>query len=170
MRDFDPRVTPARADLAAKVLEGRIAAPKYVAGRAYEVMAAQAPLRQAPRPDAPLDTEALMGERVTVYEWNDEGWAWGQLASDGYVGYLPQSAPGPPGAAPTHKVAALRTFAFPGPSIKLPPLEALPFGATLAVTRTEDRLAVTAARAYVAPPHLRPVGESERDFVAVAER
>ena len=28
----------------------------------------------------PLDTEALKGERVTVYETTDEGWCWGQLA------------------------------------------------------------------------------------------
>ena len=33
-------------------------------------------------------TEALFGERVTVYE-ESEGWAWVQLAGDGYVGYLP---------------------------------------------------------------------------------
>ena len=33
-----------------------------------------------------------MGERVTVYEINDEGWAWGQLAADGYVGWLPANA------------------------------------------------------------------------------
>jgi cell wall-associated NlpC family hydrolase len=170
MADFDPRITPVRADLAAKALQGKIAAPKYAEGRVYEVAAAQAPLRQAPRPDAPLDTEALMGERVTVYEWNDEGWAWAQLASDDYVGYLPQSALAPPAAPPTHKVAALRTFAFPGSSIKLPPLAALPFGATLAVVRTEDRMAVTAAGSYVPIVHLRPIGDNERDFVAVAER
>ena len=170
MLDYDPRITPARADLAAQSLAGKIAAPKYAEGRPFEVIAPQAPLRQAPRPDAPLDTEALKGERVTVYEWNEEGWAWGQLQSDNYVGWLPQSALGAPGAPPTHKVAALRTFAFPGPSIKLPPLEALPFGATLAVLRTEDRMAVTAAGAYVPMVHLRPIGEYERDFVAVAAR
>ena len=55
-------------------------------------------LRRAPSPDAPLDTEALKGERVTVYETNDEGWAWGQLAADGYVGWLPANALAPPGA------------------------------------------------------------------------
>ena len=33
-----------------------------------------------------------MGERVTVYEIDDEGWAWGQLADDGYVGWLPANA------------------------------------------------------------------------------
>ena len=170
MPDFDPRVTPARADLAAMSLQGRIAAPRYAEGRVYEVVAAQAPLRRAPRPDAPLETEALKGERMTVYDWDGEGWAWGQLQSDKYVGFLPQSALGPPGPPPTHKVVALRSFAFPGPSIKLPPLEAPPFGSRLAVARTEERLAVTAAGAFVPLIHLAPVGEMATDFVAVAER
>ena len=170
MPDFDPRVTPARADLAAMSLQGRIAAPRYAEGRVYEVVAAQAPLRRAPRPDAPLETEALKGERMTVYDWDGEGWAWGQLQSDNYVGFLPQSALGPPGPPPTHKVVALRSFAFPGPSIKLPPLEAPPFGSRLAVARTEERLAVTAAGAFVPLIHLAPIGDAETDFVAVAER
>ena len=167
---FDPRVTPARADLAAQSLEGQVPAPRYVEGRVCEIVAPQAPLRQAPRPDAPLNTEALKGECVTIYDSDEEGWAWGQLLSDGYVGYLPQSALGPLGAPPTHKVAALRSFAFPGPSIKLPPLEALPFGAKLAVARSDERMAVTAAGAYVPLVHLAPIGDSEADFVAVAER
>ncbi len=170
MRDFDPRVTPARADLAAKFLEGKVPAPRYVEGRLYEVITSQAPVRQAPRHDAPLDTEALKGERVTIYDENEEGWAWGQLAADNNVGWLPLGALAPPGAPPTHKVAALRTFAFPGPSIKLPPVEAFPFGAKLAVARVEDRLAVTDSGFYVPAVHLQPVGDNEADFVAVAER
>jgi cell wall-associated NlpC family hydrolase len=170
MRDFDPRVTPARADLAAKSLEGKVAAPRYVDGRSYEVIAPQAPLRHEPRSDAPLDTEALMGERVTIYDSNAEGWAWGQLAADNYVGWLPLSALAPSGTPPTHKVAALRTFAFPGPSIKLPPIEALPFGAKLSIARIEDRMAVTKSGFYVPAVHLKPIGDTESDFVAVAER
>jgi cell wall-associated NlpC family hydrolase len=134
------------------------------------VIAPQAPLRREPRPDAPLDTEALKGERVTIYDTNDEGWAWGQLAGDNYVGWLPSAALAPPGPAPTHKVAALRTFVFPGPAIKLPPLEALPFGATLDVVRIEDRMAVTASGGHVPAAHLAPIGDNEPDFVAVAER
>lgn len=170
MADLDPRVTPARADLAAKFLEGKVRAPRYVEGRTFEIIAPQAPLRQEPRPNAPLLTEALMGERVTIYDADAEGWAWGQLQSDNYVGWLPQRALSAPGAAPTHRVSALRTFTFPGPSIKLPPLEALQFGARVAIARSEDRMAVTASGAYVPMVHLRPVGENERDFVAVAER
>jgi cell wall-associated NlpC family hydrolase len=170
MPAFDPRLTPARADLAAKGLEGKVAAARYVEGRVREVIDAQAPLRAQPRPDAPLLTEALKGERVTVYDSNGEGWAWAQLAADGYVGWLPENALAAPGPAPTHKVAALRTLAFPGPSIKLPPLEALPLGARLAVARIEDRMAVTASGAFVPAAHLASLETYESDFVAVAER
>lgn len=170
MPDLDPRVTPVRADLAAKALQGKVDASRFVEGRRYEIVAPLAPLRREPRSDAPLLTEALMGEPVTVYDSNAEGWAWGQLGDDDYVGWLPVSALGAPAAAPTHKVAALRTFAFPGPSIKLPPLAALPFGAKLAVSRLEERMAVTQSGAYVPLVHLQPVKENETDFVAVAER
>ena len=170
MRAFDPRVTPARADLAAKELEGKVAAARYVAGEVYEVIEPQAPLRGEPSHDAPLLTEALKGERVTIYEKNDEGWAWGQLAADGYVGWLSANALTPPGAPPTHKVAALRTLVFPGPSIKLAPLEALPLGARVAVARREERMAVTQSGGYLPAVHLAPIDVYEADFVAVAER
>ena len=170
LRGLDPRLTPARPDLAAKNLEGKVAAARYVEGRVYEVIEAQAPLRSEPRPDAPLATEALKGERVTIYDMNAEGWAWGQLAADGYVGWLPANALSPPSAPPTHKVAALRTFAFPGPSIKLLPVEALPLGARLAIARVADRMAVTASGAYVPALHLVSIESYEPDFVAVAER
>jgi cell wall-associated NlpC family hydrolase len=170
MRPFDPRVTPARADLAAKELEGKVAAARYLAGQLYEVIEPQAPLRGEPSHDAPLLTEALKGERVTIYEKNDEGWAWGQLVADGYVGWLSANALAPPGAPPTHKVVALRTLVFPGPSIKLAPLEALPLGARVAVARREERMAVTQSGGYLPEVHLAPIDVYEADFVAVAER
>ena len=170
MRAFDPRLTPARTDLAAKYLQGKVEAARFVEGVSRDVIEPQAPLRSAPRPDAPLLTEALKGESVTIYDTNGEGWAWGQLDADRYVGWLPESALGPPGASATHQVAALRTLVFPGPSIKLPPLAALPLGARLAIARVEDRLAVTTTGGYVPAVHLRPIGEFETDFVSVAER
>jgi cell wall-associated NlpC family hydrolase len=170
MPALDRRVTPWRADVAAKYLEGKVKAARFVEGRAMEVVAPQAPLRREPRPDAPLDTEALKGERVTVYDANAEGWAWGQLAGDEYVGWLPSAALAPPGPAPTHRVAALRTLVFPGPSIRLPPIEALPFGAALNIGRIDNRLATTPSGGFVPTVHLAPIGDNERDFVAVAER
>jgi cell wall-associated NlpC family hydrolase len=166
---FDPRTTPWREDLAAKHLEGKVKAARFVEGRAFEVVAPQAPLRREPRPDAPLDTEVLKGERATIYEANAEGWSWGQI-EDGYVGWLPSAVLAPPGPAPTHKVAALRTFVFPGPSIKLPPLEALPFGAKLHIAHVQDRMAVTPSGGHVPAAHLKPMTENEPDYVSIAER
>ena len=89
---FDPRVTPARADLAAAHLRGIVAAPRYVEGVSFEVFDAVAPVRKAPVPDAMLETEALKGERLTIYDEDGEGWGWGQLHGDGYVGWLPMNA------------------------------------------------------------------------------
>jgi cell wall-associated NlpC family hydrolase len=167
---FDARLTPARPDLAAKHLEGVVQADRFVAGTECVVVEPQAPVRRAPAPDAPLDTEALMGERVTVYETTEEGWAWGQLHDDRYVGWLPAAALAAPGAAPTHKVAALRTLVFPGPDIKLPPIAALPFAARLAIIRHEGGFAVPARGGFVPAQHLVGIGATEPDFVAVAER
>ena len=139
----DPRLTPARPDLAAKYLEGKVQAARYVTGEEFCVREAIAPLREAPSADAMLLTQALKGERVTIYDRNGEGFAWGQLNGDGYVGWIPDAALSKPAPAPTHKVTALRTFAFPGPSIKLPPVETLPMGAGVTVARDDGTFAVT---------------------------
>jgi len=168
--NFDPRLTPARPDLAARYLEGQVQAARFVDGTLYEVVEPQAPMRRGPSPDAALDTEALKGERVTIYETDQEGWAWGQLQNDGYVGWLPASALTLAAAEPTHKVTALRTLAFPGPDIKLPPMQTLGLGARLVVTRMQGGFAVIAAGGYVPGRHLAPVDQTEGDFVAVAER
>jgi cell wall-associated NlpC family hydrolase len=166
----DPRLTPARPDLAAKHLEGQVEAARFVEATEYEVIDAIAPLRRAPSHDAALDTEALKGERVTIYDRNGEGWAWGQLQSDSYVGWLPEAALIAPRSRPTHKIAALRTFAFPGPSIKLPPVESLPLGARVEVVRNDGAFAVTSQNHFLPLQHLAPFDSYESDFVTVAER
>ncbi|MCA6099476.1 C40 family peptidase [Bradyrhizobium australafricanum] len=166
----DPRLTPARDDLAAKYLEGKVKALRFVEGEVLEVGEAIAPLRQAPASDAEQMTQALRGERVTVYDRNGEGWAWGQLADDGYVGWIPEAALAKPGAAPTHKVTALRTLAFPGPSIKLPPVEALAMGTKLAIVREDGAFAVTREGWHLPRQHLAPLDTMAGDFVAIAEQ
>jgi cell wall-associated NlpC family hydrolase len=166
----DPRLTPARPDLAAKYLEGKVTAARFVEGREFEIADAIAPLREAPSSDATQVTQALKGERVTVYDRNGEGFAWGQLNSDGYVGWLPDRALASPAAAPTHKVTAIRTFAFPGPSIKLPPAETLPMGARLIVIHEDGPFAVTREGWYLPRRHVGDIDSVTDDFVAVAER
>jgi cell wall-associated NlpC family hydrolase len=167
---FDPRLTPARPDLAAKHLEGRLTATRFVEGIEFEIFDPVVPVRREPSHDAALDTEALKGERVVIYERNAEGWAWGQLKTDGYVGWLPDIALVQPRSTPTHKVTALRTFAFPGPSIKLPPVESLPFGAHIEIIKTADTFAVTSQRHYLPLQHVAPLATLEANYVTVAER
>ena len=76
--NFDPRITPARPDLAAEHLRGKVEAARYAEGAVQEVVAGIAPVRKEPAHSAPLLTEALGGERVTIYETDEEGWAGSQ--------------------------------------------------------------------------------------------
>lgn len=166
----DPRLTPARPEVAARYLEGKVQAARFVDGEEFCVADAIAPLREQPASNAMLSTQALQGERVTIYDRNGEGWAWGQLGSDGYVGWIPEAALAKPAATPTHKVTALRTFAFPGPSIKLPPAETLPLGARVTVAREDGVFAVTDEGLFLPRSHVGSLDVMEQDFVAMAER
>jgi Bacterial dipeptidyl-peptidase Sh3 domain/NlpC/P60 family len=166
----DPRLTPARPDLAAKYLEGKIVAGRFAVGEEFEIVDALAPLRERPCSDAMLLTQALKGERVTIYDRNGEGFAWGQLNSDGYVGWLPDRALAKPIDEPTHKITSLRTFALPGPSIKLPPVETLVMGAVVTVVREDGLFAVTREGWYLPRQHVRCIDIYTDDFVAVAEQ
>ena len=160
MRAFDPRLTPARADLAAKELEGKVTAARYVEGRALRGdRAAGAAARASRAPDAPLATEALKGERVTIYDSERRRLGLGpargrrlcRLAAGECAGAGRR-------AADAQGRRRCGPSSFPGPSIKLPPIEALPLGARLAVVRFEDRMAVTRSGAYVPATHLAPIG------------
>jgi len=167
---LDPRIHPFRPEIAASHLKGQVEAQRFVEGTRYQVIEPTTFLRRAASHEARLDTEVLLGERVVVYEITDEGWAWGQLERDGYVGWLSASALGAPGPAPTHKVCVPRTLCFPATDIKLPPIAALPMGATLNVARQDERFAVTASGWHVPEVHLAPIKAQQRDFVAVAEQ
>ncbi|MGH6836975.1 MAG: NlpC/P60 family protein [Methylocella sp.] len=169
MNPFDPRLTPARADLAATYLRGKIPAADYVEGRAMHVCAGTADLRHAPAPDAPLDSQALFGEEVMLYE-DHEGFGWVQLARDGYVGYMSMAALADGRAAPTHRVVVNRTFIYPGPDLKLPARDALPLSANVCVLATKGTFAQIDDAAFVFADHLLALDERPQDFVAVAER
>lgn len=166
-RPLDRRVTAARPDLAAAALAGRVDAARFVEGVRRRVVASVAPMRRAPADSAALDTEALYGEDVVVYE-EQAGWAWAQLERDGYVGFLPTAALGAPEAA-DHRLAVPRSFAYPGPSIKLPPVMALPLGARFRIVVREGDFGVTSEGWHVYAAHLAPLAAKAPDFVAVAE-
>jgi cell wall-associated NlpC family hydrolase len=157
---FERRLTPVRSGIAA--------AHRLADGRRGQIIHGAAPLRRAPSPEAPLETEALYGESVVVYE-EQGGWAWAQLERDDYVGYLPIDALGSLAEA-DHRIAVPRSFAYPGPSIKLPPILALSLGARLQITAREGDFAVDAQGWRIYARHLAPLGATAEDFVAIAER
>jgi cell wall-associated NlpC family hydrolase len=164
----DPRRHAYRDDLAAETLRGLVRAERYAKGNARQVAAPSLPLRREPRFDATLDTEALLGETVTVYDEN-EGWAWVQLVRDGYVGYMPSEGLSAKIVPPTHRIAVLRTYVYPRPDGKTPPLTLLSLNAHVTASGTEGKFLALASGGYVFAGHAAPVGNTESDFVAVAE-
>jgi cell wall-associated NlpC family hydrolase len=166
---FDRRLTPFRADLADERLRGQVEAERFTTGTVKRVIATFAALHRHPSREAPVDTQAIFGEAVTVYD-EHEGWAWVQLQEDGYVGYLPDAVLGEPGPEPAHKVGAVRTFVYPGPNLKLPYDSYLTLNSKVAVTETQGDYARLATGGWVYAPHLTGLDAFEADYVGVAER
>jgi cell wall-associated NlpC family hydrolase len=166
---FDRRITPVRADLADEKLRGQVEAERFATGTVKRVVEAYASLHRHPSREAPVDTQAILGEAVTVYD-DHEGWAWVQLHDDGYVGYLPSVALGEVGPAPTHRVSAVRTYVYPGPNLKLPDTGFLTINSKLAVTGIEGNYARLADGGWIFAAHLSELGSFEADYVAVVER
>ena len=167
--NFDRRITPFRADLADESLRGQVEAERFTTGVVKSVGAAFAPLHRHPSREASMDTQAIFGESVTVYD-EHEGWAWVQLHEDGYVGYLPSSSLSDPGPEPTHRVGAVRTFVYPGPNLKLPFEGYLSLNSKVAVTDRQGDYARLAGGGWVYAPHLTGLDAREADYVSVAER
>lgn len=166
----DPRRNAYRRDLAAKYLEGRVAAERFTEGTPGQIVHPSVALRSAPDFGNGFETEALFGESVTVLDEAD-GWSWVQLSRDRYVGYVPSGAIYK-GAfpEPTHRVQMLGTFLFGAPDIKTPPMMHLPLNALVAVAEEDERFATLAAGGFVIARHLAALDKPERDFVEIAER
>ena len=153
----DPRLTPARGDLAAKYLEGKVKAKRFVDRRGIRNRrCARGPARDARFRRFAADAGAEGRARHDLRPQRRRVGPGASSHSDGYVGWLPDAALAKPSAAPTHKVTALRTFAFPGPSIKLPPVETLPLGAKVADRARRRRLRGDARRLVPAALPCRP--------------
>lgn len=164
---LDPRLHPYRADLAAAHLQDRVQAPRFVAGEALQVVQGIADLRARPDPAAPLDSQLLFGERVTCYE-RAKGWAWVQNQADGYVGYLPESALGPETPPANHRLSALRSFLYPEPDPKAPPLDGLSLGARVTVEQEGEKYCRIAGSGWLHRHHLAPLDQPAADWLATA--
>ncbi len=167
MSELDPRLTPARPDLAADYLEGRVEAACFVRGQRHQAVRGLADLRRAPAVDAPLDSQLLHGELVQVYETRD-GWAWLQNETDGYVGYARAAALSREIAAPSHVVKVLRSFVYPEPDLMAPPLDCLTMMGAVTVTGERQGFSERAGGGWLYGKHLALLAESAEDHVATA--
>jgi len=172
MRMFDRRRHPVRPDLAAVDYEGQVEAARFAEGTVYQVVADRLDMRAEPRPDLSIDTEVLRGEWITVYKTTPEGWAWGQLDTDGYVGWVSQDGLGPVTPA-THRVRALRTYRYPGPDLKHPPLGLMSIGSQVSVVAETQTRGLSYAQlqdgSFVVTKHLVSLDDVEADWVRTAE-
>jgi cell wall-associated NlpC family hydrolase len=166
---LDPRRNAVRPDLAALSLRGQVVSPRYSAGIVRQIVKPAVPLRREPNPNLGLETEALYGEMLKVFD-EAEGWSWVQLQRDRYVGYLPSSALSGDVMPPSHRVKALGTFIYPAADIKTPPVMHLPLNAAVRVVEWGERFCRLETGGFVVTRHLAERDRFEPDFVDVAER
>jgi cell wall-associated NlpC family hydrolase len=163
----DKRLTPARPDLAALHLKGEVEAARFVEGETCSVVQGRVSLRARPSGAAPMDSELLLGERVTIYERKD-GWAWLQAVTDSYVGYARETALGPVAATNARVILPL-TPLLSAPDVKSPLRDLLPLNAEVMQGATQDNFAEVAG-GFVHQRALAPLDRHASDFVAIAEQ
>ncbi|NBB16579.1 peptidoglycan endopeptidase [Caulobacter sp. SLTY] len=158
---FDRRLTLIHEGTAARVLEGVVAAETYDDPIAMTCVAPSAPLRRHRDDGAEQESLLLFGEQFDVLLERD-GFAFGRLARDGYVGWVRSDALAAPALSPTHRVTALRTYAFSRPDIKSPPVGLYSLNALVAVEEADGRFARAAHAGWFMTDHLAPVGSAFR--------
>ena len=172
--ESDERVTPIRDGIASRSLEGIVPAEVYLDPKALICAVAATGIHRAPDPASEQMDQLLFGETFEAIEDEAGGFVWGQAPRDGYVGFVAASAlkplPPPGVGGLTHRIAAVRTYAFAEPSIKSQAFGPFSMNALVAVEAQEGRLAKVAGAGWMAREHLAPVGTFETDWAGVAER
>jgi hypothetical protein len=167
--DLDPRNTLARPDLADAGLQGVVRAERFDKPQAMHCVAAATAIRRDPDPSAEQLDQLLLGETFRVLE-TGRGWGWGQADRDGYVGHVLLADLRSGVIQATHRVSALRAYAFSRPDIKSRPLALLSLNALVAVEGEEGRFLKAAGSGWISAVQLQPIGLVEPDPATVAER
>jgi len=171
---MDMRITPMRDGIASRALEGMVRAEVYLEPRTMTCAVPAAGIHRAPDAASEQLDQLLFGEAFEAVE-EEGGFFWGQARRDGYVGFVDAAALAPlaPDAAvraPTHRIAAIRTYAFAEPSIKSRALGPYSINALVTVEAEDDRLSKVAGAGWMTTGHLAPIGTFESDWAEVAER
>jgi cell wall-associated NlpC family hydrolase len=165
----DPRTNPYRGDLAAAHLRGQVQADRFVEGVPCQIRVGFATVKGSPNFEARQTTQALFGDTFTVYEEAD-GWVWGQIETDGYVGYMRLEALWAELPQPTHRVTALRAILFPEPDLKSPLLDMLSLTSRITVVGEQNGYLEVAQGGWVHARHVAELDRVEPDPVATAAR
>jgi cell wall-associated NlpC family hydrolase len=166
---LDDRLVAARPELASLDLEGMVRAARFVEPSARQVNAPRAPLRAAPADDAEQVSQLIFGEVFDVLDAR-EGYVWGQAKRDGYVGWAPAHALSAEVLEPTHRVIALRTFGFAGPSIKTASFGPISLNALVRITDEGGDLSHAEGAGWIPTRHLAPIGQTFVEPAATAEQ
>jgi cell wall-associated NlpC family hydrolase len=160
---MDRRLTPFSGRVAHISLQGRVDAP-LTQGESAGISVALVDLLT--RPNGPRDRQLLFGDAVTVID-HDQGHAFVMAAKDGFCGWVPKAALGPP-TEPTHRVVTPATHLYSGPKVQAPELHPLYLNSRVTVAGTEGKWAQT-PQGFIPACHLAPVADRASDPVAVAE-
>ena len=169
METLDWRLNAYRPDLADIRLRGRVEAQRFVSPDDAEIGVASTPLLRHPKPDAAMDSQLLLGERLHVFE-SKGGWSWVQSQTDGYVGYVEDSAVTPIQPTPTHRVSAAQALVLSDEKQVGRPLMSLSLGARVRVQEEGPRFSRIAGGGWIFSKHLRPLAEASADWTTVAEQ
>jgi cell wall-associated NlpC family hydrolase len=163
---FAGRLVAARSDLAAVHLRGQVEAERYAEGEVRRVRVTLLDLTATAEPAGELATQLVSGEAFTVYEVRPDGLAWGQAATDGYVGYVRADGLGFAEAGALVRVTAPWSQVYERPHVRARTGAELPCLAEVAVAGTSGGFARLRGGGFVPRAHLAAVD----DWVALAER
>ncbi len=160
---MERRLTPATYRVALDSLRGLVSGRTFVPGEAACVSAPLVDL--CAKIAGNRERQVLYGDSLAVVE-RREGWAFVQMAKDGYCGWLQEDALAAPRAA-SHVVTAPSSHLYPEPRVQARERFALPFGARVVVVG-ETGAFVETPEGFIPRFHLRPVDQPMTDPVAVA--
>jgi hypothetical protein len=167
---IDPRVNAYRGDLADIALSNDIMAERYVEPIMRQCVRGIAPLLDKPNADAHMVSQIRYGEFLDVFEFRSDGYTWVQNRSDRYVGYLPPEIPlSEKIASLSNRVIAFKTFVYPEPDIKSPPIDELTLGSNISTDATSGAFLELTEGGYVFAKHVAPTEHSRTaDYVFTA--
>lgn len=170
---LDPRLHPYKPDIAAAHLQGKVEADQFVEGKPHRVTEPITDILSDQMGEA-RTSQALYGETFTVYQ--TEGyWAWGQLMTDGYVGWTSAlNLVASDNIDATHLVSVPLTRAT-NDSIKVLGNGPIPMGAQLRLSDPSISVGGSSASfaqcdvGAIPEAHLRSLDDMTSDWVDVAE-